>query len=114
MGDGHVPGFENALQPLARRVEAEVVIQLQHLVLGDADLGSGLVVGVVPIGHNRIETVIATRQFDHDQDALRVFLAADQRLVGPGQGEPFEHGGQTRGHADSVHASAEEVAPRTR
>ena len=71
-----LPSLYKRSKPTMPRVETEVVVDGADVLLGDADLGAVLVVGVVAVGDQRVEAVVAAGEFEHDQDlAVRFRLA---------------------------------------
>jgi hypothetical protein len=69
MHDREMAVLVEALEPRHGRLKAEMLIDLAQAFLPDADAGPRAVVGVIAIGHDRIEAVVAAGQFDHHQDA---------------------------------------------
>src|SRR5215813_1181910 len=69
MHDGEMAVLVEALEPRHGRLKAEMLVNLAQAFLSDADAGPGVVVGVITIGHDRIESVVAAGELDHDQDA---------------------------------------------
>ena len=61
-----------------------MIVDANDFILGVMQLGPGLVVQVVGVGDDRIQTVIAAGQFDHDQDLILAGLrragGVDQKL----------------------------------
>src|SRR3954454_4219195 len=51
------------------RLQAEMLVELAQPLLLDANARPGVVVGVVAIGHDRVEPVIAAGELNHHQDA---------------------------------------------
>ena len=73
--------FPHRPEALHAGVQADVVVQADHHVLGLAQRGPGLVVQVVGVGNDGVEAVVAAGHLQHDQD---VVLARRGRLRGPG------------------------------
>jgi hypothetical protein len=67
--DGEMAVLVEALEARHGRLKAEMLIEPAQPFLLDADAGSGGVVSVIAIGHDRVEAVVAAGQFDDDQDA---------------------------------------------
>jgi hypothetical protein len=90
-----------------RVLEAEMIVELAQLVGTDADLRPRLVIGVVAIGHHRVEPVIAAGQFDDDEDAAGLW----RRCRGGLRKE--RRTSEARGAEDhAAETGAQEVAPR--
>ena len=51
-------------------LQAEMIIELAHARRLDADARPGAIIGVVAVGHDGVEAVIAPRKLDHHQDAV--------------------------------------------
>src|SRR5262249_9065825 len=75
--DGEMAVFVEPLEPGHGRLEAEMLIELAQPLRLDADARSGAVIGVISIGHDRVEPVIAAGKLNHHQDAA---------LLGRGRG----------------------------
>src|SRR6266568_2267321 len=69
MHDRELAVLVEALEPRHGRLKAEMLIELAQPFLPDADAGPGAVVGVIAIGHDRVEPVVAAGELDHHQDA---------------------------------------------
>ena len=69
MDDREMAVLVEALEPGHGRLKAEMLVELSQPLLLDANARSGLVVGVVAIGHDRVEPIVAAGQFDDHQDA---------------------------------------------
>ena len=69
MHDREMAVLVETLEPRHGRLKAEMLIDLAQAFLPDADARPGAVVGVIAIGHDRVEAVVAAGQFDHHQDA---------------------------------------------
>ena len=70
MDDRHLPVLEQPFEADHRLLKAELVVDPQQVVLPDAQLGTGVVIGVIGKGDDGVEAVIAARQFDDDEDAV--------------------------------------------
>src|SRR5262249_38400041 len=57
------------LEPRHGRLQAEMLIELAQPLRLEADARPRAVVGVIAIGHDRVEPVIAAGKLDHHQDA---------------------------------------------
>ena len=70
MHDGHLSLFIKTLEASHSRVESVLVVDLAQLGRAYADLGPQPVVGVVRIGHQRVEAIISAGQFQHHQNTF--------------------------------------------
>src|SRR5580704_18708069 len=66
--NGEIAVLVKLLEPGHTAAEAEVVVNFENLLRGDAELGTKLVIGVVAVGNQSVETVIAAGKFQHHQD----------------------------------------------
>src|SRR5262245_30892203 len=80
------------LEPHHRRVEPETVRNLDNLPLADSEIRPRPIVRRIAEGDDGVETVVATGELDHDENALRVLLDARplQRLRGKSRGCPIQ------------------------
>ena len=53
-----------------RRVQADVVVDLDDLLLGEVQRRPGLVVEVVGVGNDGVEAVVAAGHLDDDEDGV--------------------------------------------
>src|ERR1700719_1456637 len=83
MDDGHVAVLVEALKARHGVLEAEMIVELAQACRLDADPRSCAVIGVIPVGHNGVETVIAAGQLDHHQDTVLLRRACGG--LGPGR-----------------------------
>jgi hypothetical protein len=74
--DGHLTVLVQPLEADHRRVEAEPIADLDHLAVGDPDVGPGAVVRRIAVRNERVQAVIAAGELDDDENALRMFLNA--------------------------------------
>ena len=54
------PGFH-------RRVQPEVIVELDDVFLGDGQRRPGAMIRIVGVGDDGVEAIVATLQFDNDQ-----------------------------------------------
>src|SRR5262249_53122313 len=92
--------LEQLARRLERRVQADLVAQLDHLLLGDLKGGPRLVIEVVLERDDGVEAVVAAGEFDDDEDvivavALRGGLGGVGEQAGhqPAQGQKRQTGG---------------------
>src|SRR5262245_64581312 len=67
--DGEMPILVEPLEPRHGRLQAEMLIELAQPLRLEADARPRAIVGIIAIGHDRVEPVIAAGKLDHDQDA---------------------------------------------
>ena len=80
---GNRPAVVQRLEAGQARVEAEPVIDVQDLLLGDGQRGTVLIVAAVAVGDERVEAVVAAGQLHHHQDAAgRVARPGGQHPIG--------------------------------
>src|SRR5436190_3405210 len=91
------------LHPAHRLVPAEVRVDLQHVLLVDADGRTMLVVGGVAIRHDRVEAVVAAEPLEDDQDTVRI---GRRRQFG-GFAEDVGHGAEAAEQAKPEAAGAD-------
>lgn len=72
--DGQLAVFEQPFEARHRRMEREAVVELDRVVGLDGERRAGFVVSIVRPGHDRVEAVVATAQFEHDQNAVGILL----------------------------------------
>ena len=70
LDDGQLVLVVQRLERLQVGVEADLIVQVEHLVGGDPDLGSKLVIQPVAVGDDGVQAVVAAAELDHDQGAL--------------------------------------------
>ena len=92
-------------------MEAKTVRDLDDLAFGNTELRSRFVVRRIAKRDDGIQSVVATRQFDDDEDAIRVLLEARtfERLGRERGGRAIQEEGQSRAESETVHASNNEV-----
>ena len=66
--DGHLARIIQGLDLGQRRVKAEVVVNRQHLVGGDAHGRPVVVVTAVSVGNDGVQVVVAAGELDDDED----------------------------------------------
>ena len=71
--------------------------------------GPVLVIGVVAVGDQRVEAVVAAGEFEHHQDLSVGFGLRGER--GGGLAEHAARKRRARADADAVHAGAQQIAP---
>ena len=76
---------EEPLHLVHPRVEAAVVVELEHFLLAKRERRPRLVVEVVTIGGDRVESVVAAGQFDDDEDGILPLLDLVGRECGRGE-----------------------------
>src|SRR6185369_8920713 len=96
-------------------METEAVADLDHLAIGNPDMGPRAIVRGVAVRDEGVQAVVATRQLDDDEDALGVALDARalQRLRGERSRRAGQEHRQRRADADAVQPAREKVASRT-
>ncbi len=72
-----IKGFEGC----HARIEADFVIELDHLVLGDIDVGAIVPVERIGVGDDRVEIVITTTQLQDDQNWIFSHYIASLSIV---------------------------------
>ena len=65
--------------------ETEVVVDGPELLLGDADMRAVLIVRVVAVGNQCVESIVAAGQFEDDQDLSVVLSLSRERGVRLGE-----------------------------
>ena len=65
MRDGELHVFVQAFETRHAGVQAETIIELAHRVRLDADLRARPIVGVVGVGHDGVETVVAAGHLEN-------------------------------------------------
>ena len=68
--DGDLAGVIQSLDLRQRRIEAELVVDVQHLVGGYAHRGPVVMVASVGVGNDRVHVVIAAGELDDDEDGV--------------------------------------------
>ena len=68
--DGHLAVLVQPLESRHSRVEAVAFIDLAQFLGPDPDFRPMPVIGVVRVRHERVQSVVAARQLEHDQDAV--------------------------------------------
>src|SRR5215471_19238592 len=113
--DSHPPVFVEALESHHRRMEAERVADLQHLFRGDADTWTRAIVRGIGVRHDGVQPVVSARQFQHDEDPLRMLLEARalKRLRGERGRRPTEKHRETSADTDSIQTTRQEISTRT-
>ena len=106
--DGELAVLPQALHAEHARVEAEVVVELQEFVFFDGDTRAQLVIGVVGVGHDGVQSIVTARHFKHHQDALVGRAVGGQRLLknarhGAGHQSATAEGGKTGEELATVH-----------
>src|ERR1044072_7563289 len=111
MNDGKRPVLVETLEADHRRMEAEAVGDLDDLAFGNTELRSRLVVRRIAKRDDGIQSVVAARQLDDDEDAVRVLLDARalKGLSGKRGRRAIQEEGQSRAESETVHASSNEV-----
>ena len=66
--DGQLAVLIEALESGHAAAEAEMVVDRADLLLGDAEMRAVLVIRVVAVGNQRVESVVAAGQFQHDEN----------------------------------------------
>ncbi len=99
-----------------RRMKAKSMRRFQHFALRDAELRSRAVVRGIAIGHDRVQTVVAARQLDHDENSLgmRLDAGALERLRRQRRRRAAQHKRQSGADADAVQPADQKVATGTR
>ncbi len=90
-----------------------MIIDLQHIARGDADLGPGAVIRVVRIRHDHVEAVIAPGHLEDDEDGAvlpgRHLQGGIRRGRVEGKKGLFDESGQRPGHGSAEDPGAEEL-----
>ena len=94
-----------ALEPRHPRAEGEVVVDRAELRPPEPDRRPVAVVGVVAVGHERVEPVVAAGELKHQQDPV-----VGRGLRGEGGGGPAEEPRHDGAHADAAQAGAQRLA----
>ena len=112
MNDGKRAVLEETLEAHHRWMEAKAVGDLDDLALRNPELRPRLVVLRVTERHHRIQAVIAARQLDDDEDAVRMLLDARalKGLSGERGGRPIQDERQSRTETETVHSLGDEIA----
>ncbi len=110
--NGQTPVIQQLAQSLQLRVQAQVVIDPQHVFGGQSQGFAAAAVDIIRIGHDGIQTVIAAGQLQHDQDPLFVALLA---LGSPRSAlEESWHGSREGQDRRSRHDTLQELAASLR
>ena len=114
--DGEQAVFVEMLEADHRGMKAEAVGRFDHLVLGDAELRPRAVVRRIAVRHDGVQAVVAARQLDDDENALRTFFDARplQGLRRQRGGRAAQHERQAGADADAVEPAGQKLASRTR
>src|SRR5262245_10183827 len=76
MNDRDRPVLAQPVEPDHRLMEPESISPLDRVALPNADRRPGAVIGGVAVGNDGIESIVAARQLDDDEDALGMFFDA--------------------------------------
>ena len=116
---GEMTGIVEILKASQVWVETERIVQRQHLVRGNPNGGTGLVIEIIGVGHDSIKAVIAARELNqHENGAILARRDLGKRAISLGmQGRerlrdktghgPTKCAAQKRG-AEEVAAGGEE------
>jgi hypothetical protein len=58
-----------SIQPLQRRVQAQLSVETQHLARRIGQFGSGVVIGIVGVRDHGADSVVAAVERDDDENA---------------------------------------------
>ncbi len=107
--DGELAALVEALETRHAGAEAEVVVDDAQLLARDAEIWPVLVVGVVGVGHQRVQAVVTARQLEHNQNfPIRLGFGGE---CGSRLAEQCHAQRRTRAHAHAAHARAQQIAP---
>jgi hypothetical protein len=114
--DGQLAIFEEVLHRGEVGMKANMVGDFQDGLGVNAEGGALAVVGVVGVGHDGVQAVIAAGELDDDEDlavcAGGLLGALDVEGVGDGKGGLAEEGGDGRGDREEGEALLKEFATR--
>jgi hypothetical protein len=88
LDDGQLAALQQLVEAAQGRVQAQLVVDTDHLLPGETEGRAGLVIQVVGVGDDGVQTVVAAIHLDDNQDGV---LAG---LGGPGGvGQELRHDG---------------------
>src|SRR5579871_1028059 len=106
--DGEFAVLIKALEADHAAVETEVVVDGADALLGEADFGAVLVIGIVAVGDQGVEAVVAPGELEDDEDLAVGFGVGCQG--GRGAAEDSDAECSAGGHAEAGDAGAENVS----
>ncbi len=100
MNNGHLAVFIEALESSHARIESKVVVDDAQFVLGNAYIRPLLIIGIVAVGHNSIQAIVAAGELEYDE-----YLATGGRLGSGGLCCLRKGGWHHAQRAEASHAS---------
>ena len=79
------PFLKQLLQLDHLRMQAEVIVELEHLLGGNADPRTHLVIVIVGVGNERVESVISAGQLQDHEDVVVLQSLERRRRLGMGR-----------------------------
>ncbi len=109
--DGHPAVLVQTLEPDHRRMEAEVIVDLEDLARRNSDVRPGAVVRRVAMRHDRVEAVVPARQFEDDEDPFGMPLHARalKGLSRERRRRAVQENRQPGAEADAVEAASQKI-----
>jgi hypothetical protein len=105
--DSEPPGRPQPGHPAHRGIQAQLAVELMHLVSGVGEVRPGVVIGRVCVGDHRVQPVVAAVQRDDHQNPG----SGRQRVCGRtlGEGVPADQArtGRRRGHPGGARSDQE-------
>jgi hypothetical protein len=94
--NGDLALVEHRFEGLHLRIEAEVVIEREHVVLRHGERWAHLIVERIAVGNNTVEPIVAALQVDQEQHAIVTAGQSGKRRVGESTPEHVIHVGYYR------------------